>query len=475
MGWMHAWLAALVVGLPLLLLGPSVAAAAVPMVTVVPARGPVGTTVMIRGQGWPAGRSVTVSLGKSEQRLDLWVEWIKGWVDYSGALTLSGAIPSQYTSLNGSFITVTPGDYSLLIATGPGADGAAMSVGASLTVTTALEPVAPVIAARFRDYYYAHDGGRLLGNPLTEVRFETGRRAQYFEKGRIEDHAGEAGAEGDWRFMYGRLAADLVAAGATLPVGGDSSSVTYAALKELTAPERRSAPPEGWTGVDAPGEGDAVFVPVDAGLQPAPGHYVPARFWSYINQAALFPAGWVHDIGLPLTPAMPATVVKVIEGARQERAITLQLFERTVLTDDPANPAGFQIERANIGADYLKIAGGVAIPGDVVLHPAFTWIDPTATDEGLPTGMAAPAWQWQSYYNQTVNMGDQIVWLRRELETEGWMVQPGPVAGYALGELVAAKGQRMQVISWWLGTRPTLPPERPELGTRMRVLVGTRS
>ena len=47
-----------------------------------------------------------------------------------------------------------------------------------------------------------------------------------------------------------------------------------------------------------PGPEEAVFVPFDSALNSAPGHYVPARFWGYINQPSLFPAGWVHDIGL---------------------------------------------------------------------------------------------------------------------------------------------------------------------------------
>ena len=35
--------------------------------------------------------------------------------------------------------------------------------------------------------------------------------------------------------------------------------------------------------------------------------------------------------------------------------IILQAFKRTVLTFDPRNPAGWQVECANIGADTLRI------------------------------------------------------------------------------------------------------------------------
>jgi hypothetical protein len=35
--------------------------------------------------------------------------------------------------------------------------------------------------------------------------------------------------------------------------------------------------------------------------------------------------------------------------------IQLQAFQRTILTYDPANPAGFQTERANTGTDFFSV------------------------------------------------------------------------------------------------------------------------
>ena len=454
---------------------PAAGVAAEPAVRLEPARGPVGTPVTIRGTGWPAGRFVTVSLGRPGQPLDAWLtDWLRGTVAADGSLRLSGTIPAQYTAA-GASRTLAPGDYSLVVATASGGGGTATGIGAMFTVTPPAPPSPPAINWRFADYYYSHDGGRLLGHPLGEVRLEGGRRVQYFEKGRIEDHAGEPGAEGNWRFMYGRLAAELAAAGAALPVGGENSTLSYGMLQELAAPERRQAPPDGWNGVSDPGDGGPVFVPVDPALAATPGHLVPGRFWAYINQPALFPAGWLHDIGLPLTAAVPATVTKLVNGGLQERRITVQLFERTVLTDDPANPEGWQIERANVGGDYLKVARGPVIPGDVVLHPAFTWIAPTTTDGNLPEGMVGPAWEWRSHFNTTVQMEDEIAGLRQALAADGWTVQDGPAGGFAIGGLVATKPGRMQVITWWLGTEPRFPPVQPERGTQMRVLVGARA
>jgi len=58
-----------------------------------------------------------------------------------------------------------------------------------------------------------------------------------------------------------------------------------------------------------------------------------------------------HDIGLPMTEALPATVTK---GNLPDRQIVLQVFQRTILTYDPVNPADFQVERANVGVDYRR-------------------------------------------------------------------------------------------------------------------------
>jgi hypothetical protein len=96
----------------------------------------------------------------------------------------------------------------------------------------------------------------------------------------------------------------------------------------------------------------------------ASGHLVPRRFWEYINRAELFPGGWLHDVGLPLTEAFSTTVTK--NGVM--RVVIMQAFERTVLTYDPANPAEWQIERANIGAQYLATRQGGG-PGPVPTYP----------------------------------------------------------------------------------------------------------
>lgn len=212
----------------------------------------------------------------------------------------------------------------------------------------------PAIAERFRAYYASHDGMRVLGNPLTDLLEVQGYPAQYFEKGRIEDHRGEV-ADGQWGFMYGRLTAESMDSNPGGSVTG--TDVHYVDLRAAHDPQRLHAPPAGFSGGTMAVPGKGVFVPFDAQLRPAPGYIVESMFWQYINRADLFPGGWLHDIGLPMTDVFHGVTIK----NNQRRDITMQAFERTVLTYDPQNPASWQIERGNIGADVVQTLGTPAI------------------------------------------------------------------------------------------------------------------
>jgi hypothetical protein len=214
---------------------------------------------------------------------------------------------------------------------------------------------APQVAEPFRDYYSRHEGIRVLGFPLSGLTNVQGFPAQYFEKGRIEDHRAET-SDPNWQFAYGLLTQELM----QRDPGRSFSSTdkTYGDILELADPSLRMQPPAGFRGGTAAVH-DGMFVPFDSALRPAPGYAVAPYFWAYINRRELFPGGWLHDIGLPITDTFNAKVIKNGE----ERIIFVQAFERTVLTYDMRNPAGWQVERGNIGADAVATlnAGGGTI------------------------------------------------------------------------------------------------------------------
>jgi hypothetical protein len=130
------------------------------------------------------------------------------------------------------------------------------------------------VAPPFRQYYRQHDGLRVLGPSLSGLRSVNGLPAQYFEKGRFEDHRGEV-ADPAWWLMYGRLTAELIEQAPAYPVNG--TAMTYAELAEQASPEHRIPPPAGFTSGTSAVVG-GVFIPFDAHLSAAPGYVVPAMF-----------------------------------------------------------------------------------------------------------------------------------------------------------------------------------------------------
>ena len=90
------------------------------------------------------------------------------------------------------------------------------------------------VAEPFRAYYDQRQGLRILGHPLTDLLDVNGIPAQYFEKGRIEDHRGRVDNP-DWALMFGRLTAELIERD---PQGAVSeTTITYGTrAPTLTAP-----------------------------------------------------------------------------------------------------------------------------------------------------------------------------------------------------------------------------------------------
>ena len=211
----------------------------------------------------------------------------------------------------------------------------------------------------FQDFYTRYQGLRVLGNPVSKLTEIAGFPTQYFEKGRIEDHRSET-QNPAWAFLYGRLVPEMIERNPSGSVSG--TDITYADLRAMNNPANRWAVPNGYRPGTTMLTKEGVFVPYDPQLRAVPGYKVPDFLWRYINRTDLFPGGWLHDIGLPMTEAFEATVIKNGET----RGIIMQAFERAVLTYDSENPPQWQIERGNIGWDALPyhpaVSNAISIP-----------------------------------------------------------------------------------------------------------------
>lgn len=208
-------------------------------------------------------------------------------------------------------------------------------------------PSDEAVAEPFVQHYWRYQGDRVLGLVQSPLMDMYGYPVQYFEKGRLEDHSHET-SDPAWQLMYGRLTVEMMDGAPQVPING--TGLTYGDLRQYT--EQRYAPPAGFGGGTAMVEG-GVFVPFDPSLQAVPGYIVPTYFWNYVNQPALFPHGWLHDVGLPLTNVFSAQVVR--DGV--QRTVQMQAFERSILSYDPVQPTEWQVERVNIGTDALMAAG----------------------------------------------------------------------------------------------------------------------
>jgi hypothetical protein len=222
----------------------------------------------------------------------------------------------------------------------------------ALTLTPAVSAQPAEVDPLFRDFYTRYQGIRVLGNPVGALTEIEGFPAQYFEKGRIEDHRSET-TNPAWAFLYGRLVPEMMERN---PNGSVSTTdTTYADLQARNDVTDRWPVPNGYRPGTTMMTREGVFIPFDPQLKAVPGYKVPDFFWNYINRTDIFPGGWLHDIGLPMTDAFESSVVK--NGER--RGIIMQAFERTVLTYDSENPAQWRTERGNIGADALPFRPGI--------------------------------------------------------------------------------------------------------------------
>ena len=110
---------------------------------------------------------------------------------------------------------------------------------------------------------------------------------------------------------------------------------------------------------------------------PGSDHQIASPFWEFINsQGPVYRAGRVIEaplfedrwslIGYPLTEAYWCTVT--LRGEPVDMLI--QVFERRVLTYTPSEPAGWQVQFANVGRHYLDWRYGGVVGASRVADPA---------------------------------------------------------------------------------------------------------
>lgn len=304
----------------------------------------------------------------------------------------------------------------------------------------------------FRDFYNRYQGLRVLGNPVGGLSSVVGFAAQYFEKGRIEDHRSET-TNPTWVFLYGRLVPEMMERN---PSGAVSSTdKRYSDLRTMNDPKGRWPVPAGYRAGTTLMTKEGVFVPFDAQLRAVPGYKVPDFFWRYITQVALFPGGWLHDIGLPMTEAFPATVIK--NGV--QRDIIMQAFERTVLSYDPANPPQWQIERANIGTDALPFHpaqdNSISIPavGERVAVPLHIMASVGKPGDVVSAVVTWPSGDVLSRPFTLLKGPDGRGVLVDDLDWESEGPPPQPPTGAALLQIVGAGGvvlaqKQIEILHW---------------------------
>ncbi|MGZ6391800.1 MAG: serine hydrolase, partial [Ktedonobacterales bacterium] len=150
----------------------------------------------------------------------------------------------------------------------------------------------------------------------------------------------------------------LLSAGSTVPIGGDTGSLSYAALRSALQPSRL---------VTIPAESEIdpqshihtapnVFITEGKKGTASVGHTIPDIFWGYMTRSDIAPDGWDVDFGQPLTEALPLTTLR----GGQLHHLTAQAFWNAVLiADNDAPDATGQpsVQVLDIGRAYLQTFG----------------------------------------------------------------------------------------------------------------------
>ncbi len=240
-----------------------------------------------------------------------------------------------------------------------------------------------------------------LGNRL--------RLVQYFDKSRMELNNPNAPQDQPFFVTNGLLTVDLISGqiqvgekdftkyrNACIPMSGDPGdqfAPTYFAFQKVSVSSDRID-----THPAADRTGQKVIETIDrngvTGTDPSKSvmtgtnivhyeasvkHNIPSVFWDFLNSSGLVHDAkenlvkeqlinpWFFASGLPISEAYWTRAT--IKGRVTD--VLIQAFERRALTYVPTNPAGFQVEMANIGQHYFdwRYRNGGFCPNEPVTTP----------------------------------------------------------------------------------------------------------
>ena len=216
------------------------------------------------------------------------------------------------------------------------------------------------------------------------------RLVEYYDKARMEITDPAANRSSQWYVTNGLLVVEMARgqmqtgdttfasrAAATIPIAGDQDDTNAPIYASLT-------------GVIARNDGDRTGEYVAETLQrngqtgdysgerqeaarlvryvPETGHNIAQAFWSFLNARGTISENnrtrqgqvieWLFTLGYPISDPYWANVT--VGG--EPRQVLVQPFERRVLTYDPTNPAGWQVEMGNVGRHYFEWRYGRELP-----------------------------------------------------------------------------------------------------------------
>ena len=226
----------------------------------------------------------------------------------------------------------------------------------------------------------------VLGTAITQEPFADipggNRDVLYFDKSRMEINDPTADPTSPWYVTNGLLPIEMISGRLQVgynqfedrppaqiaAIGDPGQFPTYADLRRLyqspgaVNPSDLGKPATGFLNPDGSISGYNGYVNDGATLleRGENNHGVAKAFIDFMNQHGIiyengqYTRGQVYDplfvFGLPVTGAY---WVKARVGG-VERPILFQVFERRVLTYNPANPPGWRIEMGNVGQHYFE-------------------------------------------------------------------------------------------------------------------------